>query len=76
MSKKPHNPKVIDLGASPIQAAPTAPAPQLHPWLATREENIRLSALSLAVQTTGSSNKVKLAREYLGFLMPERDLVD
>jgi len=74
MSKKPHNPKVIDLGASPIQAAPTAPAPQLHPWLATREEHIRMKALELAVQTTGSSNEVKLARAYLDFLMPERDV--
>lgn len=58
-----------------FKPSPELPS-QTSPWFATREENIRLSALNLAVQTKGSDDKVTLARKYLSFLMPEKDLGD
>lgn len=48
---------------------------QPPPWFVTRDEQIRLKALELAVQTTGSPNKVELARSYMRFLKPEEDVV-
>lgn len=48
---------------------------QSVPWFATRDEQIRMKALELAVQTQSGPNKVQLAREYMQFLKPEEDVV-
>lgn len=42
--------------------------PALQPWSPTRVDQMRLNALQLAVQTSSSPNKVKLATAYFEFL--------
>lgn len=77
MSKKPTKSEWTAPPPAETPAPAPTPAPQPaqpQPWFVTRDEQIRLKALELAVQTQGNPNKVTMAREYMKFLKPEEDV--